>query len=283
MQPKKKSQSECPTARTLESVGEWWSILILRDAFQGCTRFEEFQRSLGIAPNTDPPPEASHRTGSVRATALSPEAGLVRIRPDRERPRFFPGGGRDFAWGNKHLSPHGKSLLMADRASAQPIDPIVVAAGTLVPVTLNNVVLVPGPKASRDMHRRLNAMRALRPDSSSYRSSHAPNRSDGCGSRVSPRLRRGSDMVTPARRSIRSAFAACQVRCRRSQRCAWQKSYLTRPMTPMAASIPIPPWRGKINAKWIVSFCSPWSPQQRPSRRRDEFRRMRKRSSELRR
>jgi hypothetical protein len=36
-----------------------------------------------------------------------------------------------------------------------------------VPVTLNNVVLVPGPKASRDMHRRLNAMRALRPASSS--------------------------------------------------------------------------------------------------------------------
>jgi DNA-binding HxlR family transcriptional regulator len=40
-----------PTARTVESVGEWWSIRILRDAFQGCTRFGEFQRSLGIAPN----------------------------------------------------------------------------------------------------------------------------------------------------------------------------------------------------------------------------------------
>ena len=41
----------CPIARCLERVGEWWSILILRDAFAGMTRFEEFQESLGIAPN----------------------------------------------------------------------------------------------------------------------------------------------------------------------------------------------------------------------------------------
>ena len=40
-----------PIARSLERVGEWWSILILRDAFQGLTRFDEFQKSLDIAPN----------------------------------------------------------------------------------------------------------------------------------------------------------------------------------------------------------------------------------------
>ena len=42
----------CPIARSLERVGEWWSILILRDALHGLTRFDEFQTSLGIAPNT---------------------------------------------------------------------------------------------------------------------------------------------------------------------------------------------------------------------------------------
>ncbi len=41
----------CPIARSLEHVGEWWSILILRDAFRGVTRFEGFRDSLGIAPN----------------------------------------------------------------------------------------------------------------------------------------------------------------------------------------------------------------------------------------
>ena len=41
----------CPIARTLERVGEWWSILILRDAMTGITRFEDFQKHLGISPN----------------------------------------------------------------------------------------------------------------------------------------------------------------------------------------------------------------------------------------
>jgi DNA-binding HxlR family transcriptional regulator len=43
---------ECSAARSLEIVGERWSLLILRDAlFRGYTRFSDFQRSLGIAPN----------------------------------------------------------------------------------------------------------------------------------------------------------------------------------------------------------------------------------------
>ena len=45
------SDMPCPVARTLDRVGEWWSILILRDAFFGLTRFDQFQASLGIAPN----------------------------------------------------------------------------------------------------------------------------------------------------------------------------------------------------------------------------------------
>ena len=51
MHPKKSFGVECPVGARLECVGEWWSILILRDAFQGFTRFDEFQQSLGIAPN----------------------------------------------------------------------------------------------------------------------------------------------------------------------------------------------------------------------------------------
>jgi DNA-binding HxlR family transcriptional regulator len=51
MQRKSFGAMPCPIARSLERVGEWWSILILRDAFAGMTRFEEFRESLGIAPN----------------------------------------------------------------------------------------------------------------------------------------------------------------------------------------------------------------------------------------
>jgi len=45
------SQHAVPHCASLERVGEWWNILILRDAFHGVTRFDEFQKSLSIAPN----------------------------------------------------------------------------------------------------------------------------------------------------------------------------------------------------------------------------------------
>ena len=51
MQRKSFDKMPCPIARSLERVGEWWSILIIRDALHGFTRFDEFQKSLNIAPN----------------------------------------------------------------------------------------------------------------------------------------------------------------------------------------------------------------------------------------
>src|SRR5215510_7010236 len=65
----------CPIARGLDRVGEWWSMLILRDALDGSTRFEQFQRSLPIAPNML----------TRRLTALV-EAGLMERRRYSDRP-----------------------------------------------------------------------------------------------------------------------------------------------------------------------------------------------------
>src|ERR1700748_2862971 len=42
---------DCPVARSLDRLGEGWSLMILRDAMLGLTRFDQFQKSLGIAPN----------------------------------------------------------------------------------------------------------------------------------------------------------------------------------------------------------------------------------------
>ena len=44
-------QAECPIARSLDAIGDWWSLLIIRDAFLGKRRFGEFQKSLGAAKN----------------------------------------------------------------------------------------------------------------------------------------------------------------------------------------------------------------------------------------
>lgn len=167
MQPKKFTLAECPAARAVECVGEWWSILILRDAFQGFTRFDEFQSSLGIASNIL----------SRRLTHLT-DAGLFERRLYNEHPPryeyiltakgrdFFPVVVAMFAWGNKHLAPEGKSIVLADRMTARTLDPIVVDARSNTPITPANVALLPGPRASAGMRRRLASTRALRADTS---------------------------------------------------------------------------------------------------------------------
>ena len=48
------SELNCSLARTLEIVGDWWTLLIIRDAFLGVRRFGDFQKSLGIARTSSP-------------------------------------------------------------------------------------------------------------------------------------------------------------------------------------------------------------------------------------
>src|SRR5713226_10030455 len=115
MQRKSFEKMACPIARSLERVGEWWSMLIMRDALDGMTRFDEFQNGLGIAPNML----------TRRLNALV-EAGLLeRRRYSAHPPRdeyLLTGRGRDFqpvlwalmGWGNKHFAPEGVSVVLVD-------------------------------------------------------------------------------------------------------------------------------------------------------------------------
>jgi DNA-binding HxlR family transcriptional regulator len=115
----------CPIARGLDRVGEWWSILIMRDAFRGKTRFDQFQKSLGIAPNIL----------SRRLRGLV-EAGLLeKIRYNDRPPRdeyVLTQIGQDFrpvlwamlAWGNKHFMPDGQQMVLADDPAAS-IDALI--------------------------------------------------------------------------------------------------------------------------------------------------------------
>src|SRR5271154_4943229 len=108
MQRKSFGNMHCPIARSLERVGEWWSILILRDAFYGLTRFDQFQTSLGIAPNM-----------LTRRLDALVEAGLLaRQLYNKHPPRYeyvLTPRGRDFwpvlvslmAYGNRHFAKEG--------------------------------------------------------------------------------------------------------------------------------------------------------------------------------
>jgi DNA-binding HxlR family transcriptional regulator len=148
MQRKSFGKMSCPIARSLERVGEWWSMLIMRDALHGMTRFDEFQQSLGIAPNML----------TRRLNALV-EAGLLERRRYCEHPprdEYLPTArGRDFrpvlisllAWGNRHFAPEGPSVILVNRETGKAVDPVLADPVTGQPVDEPDYTLAAGPAA----------------------------------------------------------------------------------------------------------------------------------------
>jgi DNA-binding HxlR family transcriptional regulator len=149
MQHKSFADMQCPIARSLERVGEWWSMLILRDALRGARRFDEFQKSLAIAPNM-----LSRRLNSLV------ESGLLERRRYSQRPpryEYVPTEcARDFrpvlwmlvSWGNKYFAPDGPSVLIVDAKTGVCADPIVVDRATGRALTSPGFTLAPGPAAN---------------------------------------------------------------------------------------------------------------------------------------
>ena len=155
MQRKSFGKMPCPIARSLERVGEWWSILIIRDALHGFTRFDQFQKSLNIAPNM-----LTRRLNALLAAGL-----LERRRYSDRPPRYeyiLTEKGRDFrpvlitmtAWGNRHFAPEGASVLLVDKKTRRAADPMLVDRQSGRPLNERDFVFAAGPAASERTRRR---------------------------------------------------------------------------------------------------------------------------------
>lgn len=156
MEKKNLAAMSCPIARSLDRVGEWWSILILRDAMYGSTRFDEFQKSLGIATNML----------TRRLNGLVEEGLMERRQYLQKPPRFeyiLTERGHDFrpvllallAWGNKHFAPEGMSVMLQDQTTGAIVDPVLVDAVTGKRITEADHVCVAGPAANERVQTKL--------------------------------------------------------------------------------------------------------------------------------
>jgi DNA-binding HxlR family transcriptional regulator len=155
MQRKSFQDQSCPIARSLERVGEWWSMLIMRDALNGVTRFDGFQQSLDIAPNM-----LTKRLGALVEAGLL-ERRLYSAHPPRHE--YVPTArGRDFrpvllaimSWGNRHFAPEGPSVMLVDTRTGERVDPILVDPATGQPIKAPDYVVKPGPAASERTRQR---------------------------------------------------------------------------------------------------------------------------------
>lgn len=143
------AEMSCPAARALACVGEWWSLLILRDAFQGLRRFDEFKESLGISTNI-----------LARRLAHLTREGILERRPYQRRPLrheyLLTPRGRElfplllflYRWGNKYRAGKGIAVELADRRSGAIIDPVAVDRRSGAAIAPEEVMLKLGPAAS---------------------------------------------------------------------------------------------------------------------------------------
>jgi DNA-binding HxlR family transcriptional regulator len=137
----------CSIARALELVGERWTLLIIRDAFLGRRRFDEFQESLGIARNVL----------TERLDRLVGE-GILERTPYSERPPRFEYAlterGRELAvpllalmqWGDLHLSPKPPRIARR-RSDRSRVRAVLVDRDSNV-VRPAEIEIVPGPGLS---------------------------------------------------------------------------------------------------------------------------------------
>jgi DNA-binding HxlR family transcriptional regulator len=150
--------SDCPVGRSVDVIGDRWSLLIVREAFDGCRRFGEFQRSLGAAKNIL----------SARLRELV-TAGIFEVTPASDGSAYreyqLTAKGRDLfpvvvalrQWGERHFFTPGEPRSeLLDRRDGRRLDALRVRAADGRPLDPDDTVVTkvapaPGQRSQRAM------------------------------------------------------------------------------------------------------------------------------------
>jgi DNA-binding HxlR family transcriptional regulator len=148
-------KAECPVARSLDAIGDWWSLLIIRDALMGISRFSEFQKSLGLARNIL----------TVRLRALV-DHGILKTAPASDGSAYqeyllTPKGRGVFPvlvalrqWSEEFaFSPGACATLLVDRDTGQPVRKLELHARDGRLLGVGDTEVRPNPAAQRRQRR----------------------------------------------------------------------------------------------------------------------------------
>ncbi len=140
-----------------ELLGDRWTFLILREAFFGTRRFNEYARNLGLSRNI--------LTNRLRTLVAQ---GILETHPygpskTRNEYRLAPAGRDIFPiviallqWGDKHLAgTHGPSIILKHTPCDHDADPLLVCRACHEPIELSEIQPTPGPGASQWVRERL--------------------------------------------------------------------------------------------------------------------------------
>lgn len=136
----------CSIARTLQIVGEWWTLLVLREICSGQNRFDQIHDHLGIARNIL----------KARLDTLL-DGGMVERRRYQQRPDryeylptdkaidFFPVLLALVAWGDRWTAPDGPPVLFTHRTCGHDTTATIVCSACAAPLARDDVDFRPGP------------------------------------------------------------------------------------------------------------------------------------------
>jgi DNA-binding HxlR family transcriptional regulator len=136
----------CSVAQCLEVVGEWWSMLIVRDAFLGVTRFDAFQERLGISRNVL----------NQRLSRLVEEGIFDRVPYSDHPPRYdykLTSKGRDLwpvltamrQWGDKYAAPDGPPIRVEHKGCGKVSHAVLTCSSCGERLSARDVRVVGGP------------------------------------------------------------------------------------------------------------------------------------------
>lgn len=155
---------DCSVAQSLDLVGDWWTLLIVREALFGARRFGDFQRNLGIAKNI-----LSLRLANLVAAEIFLR---VPLGDSEARAEYqLTERGRDLAnvlnalreWGDRWIYGEGNEpLVMTDRRSGKPLKGLALLDHDGRPVAARDVQAKPGPNAPASLRQRFADAKAAR-------------------------------------------------------------------------------------------------------------------------
>jgi DNA-binding HxlR family transcriptional regulator len=144
-------EADCPIARALDVIGDWWSLLIIRDAFLGIRRFGEFQKNIGLAKNIL----------TVRLRALV-DQGILATAPASDGSAYqeyllTPKGRGVFPilvalrqWSEEFSGePQGFPTLLVDRGNGRPVRKLELRSEDGRLLQVGETELRPNPRVKR--------------------------------------------------------------------------------------------------------------------------------------
>lgn len=150
MRRKEFSDMHCSTARALDQIGEWWSLLIVRQCTEGARRFDEFQSELGIARNVlTTRLERLTELEIIERYPLEERANTFGYRLTKKGEDLYPVIVALMQWGDRWTAPQGKARVdLVDARTGAPIERMVVREKGGRPLSFKDVRFTPGPGAT---------------------------------------------------------------------------------------------------------------------------------------